>query len=170
MRRDYLTDAGQFGEQHLEDGWRQSLLQHLQQLLRLTAHRDGVGQVVHTFLIVSCGASSKTFIWQNLLQNLYMELDWEAVYVWQPDTCEWKRCWCVQVLPWASSSSPSWISSRKNFWTASASFRSGSCSTKNIQPAGSRSDRSPLSDLTEVTMYTETCSETHPGDLRKSTL
>lgn len=28
--------------------------------------------------------------------------------------------------PWASSSSPSWISSRKNFWTASASFRSGS--------------------------------------------
>lgn len=78
-----------------------------------------------------------------------MELDWEAVYVWQPETLTgWRRCWCVEVLPWASSSSPSWISSRKNFWTASASFRSGSCSTKNIQPAGRRSDHSSLSDLT----------------------
>jgi len=46
----YLADAGQLGEQHLEDGRRQSLLQHLQQLLRLTAHGDGVGQVVHAFL------------------------------------------------------------------------------------------------------------------------
>lgn len=50
---DTLADAGQFGEQHLEDGWRQSLLQHLQQLLGLPTHCDGVGQVVHAFLIVS---------------------------------------------------------------------------------------------------------------------
>lgn len=71
MRRDYLTDAGQFGEQHLEDGWRQSLLQHLQQLLRLTTHRDGVGQVVHTFLIVSCGANSKTFVWETVTELLH---------------------------------------------------------------------------------------------------
>lgn len=58
-RLTHLADAGQFGEQHLEDGWRQSLLQHLQQLLRLTTHGDGVGQVVHTFLIVSCGAQTQ---------------------------------------------------------------------------------------------------------------
>lgn len=51
----YLADGGQFGEKHLEDRWRQRLLQNLQQLLRLTAHSNGVGQVVHTFLIVSCG-------------------------------------------------------------------------------------------------------------------
>lgn len=56
----YLADGGQFGEQHLEDGRRQSLLQHLQQLLRLAAHCDGVGQVVHTLLVVSCGRSMKT--------------------------------------------------------------------------------------------------------------
>lgn len=49
----YLTNAGQFGEQHLEDRWRQSLLQHLQQLLWLTTHCNGIGQVVHAFLIVS---------------------------------------------------------------------------------------------------------------------
>lgn len=35
-------------------------------------------------------------------------------------------------LPWASSSSPNWISSRKNFCTASASFRSGSCTTVTV--------------------------------------
>ena len=61
----YLADAGQFGEQHLEDGRRQSLLQHLQQLLRLTTHCDGVGQVVHTFLIVSCGAHG----WRSFLEQ-----------------------------------------------------------------------------------------------------
>lgn len=60
QRTEYLADGGQFGEQHLEDGWRQSLLQHLQQLLRLTTHGDGVGQVVHAFLIVSCGHRTST--------------------------------------------------------------------------------------------------------------
>lgn len=50
----HLADGGQFGEQHLEDGWWQGLLQHLQQLLRLAAHGDGVGQVIHAPLIVSC--------------------------------------------------------------------------------------------------------------------
>lgn len=49
----YLADGGQFGQQHLEDGRRQRLLQHLQQLLRLAAHGDGVGQVVHASLVVS---------------------------------------------------------------------------------------------------------------------
>lgn len=58
----YLADGGQFGEQHLEDGRRQGLLQHLQQLLRLAAHCDGVGQVVHTLLVVSCGRSVETLI------------------------------------------------------------------------------------------------------------
>lgn len=48
-----LADGGQFGEEHLEDGWRQGLLQHLEELLRLTTHRYGIGQVVHSFLIVS---------------------------------------------------------------------------------------------------------------------
>lgn len=51
----YLADGGQFGQQHLEDGRRQRLLQHLQQLLRLAAHGDGVGQVVHAALVVSWG-------------------------------------------------------------------------------------------------------------------
>lgn len=50
----HLADGGQFGEQHLEDRWRQGLLQHLQQLLWLTAYGDCVGQVVHAPLIVSC--------------------------------------------------------------------------------------------------------------------
>lgn len=58
----YLADGGQFGEQHLEDRRRQSLLQHLQQLLRLAAHCDGVGQVVHTLLVVSCGRSMRTLV------------------------------------------------------------------------------------------------------------
>lgn len=49
----HLADGGQFGEQHLEDGRRQSLLQHLEQLLRLTTHCYSIGQVVHSFLIVS---------------------------------------------------------------------------------------------------------------------
>lgn len=49
----YLADARQLGQQHLEDGRRQRLLQHLQELLRLPAHGDGVGQVVHAPLIVS---------------------------------------------------------------------------------------------------------------------
>lgn len=49
----HLADGGQFGEQHLEDGRRQSLLQHLEQLLRLTTHCYSIGQVVNSFLIVS---------------------------------------------------------------------------------------------------------------------
>lgn len=46
----HLADCGQFGEQHLEDWRRQRLLENLEQLLRLTAHCDGIDQVVHTFL------------------------------------------------------------------------------------------------------------------------
>lgn len=48
--RNYLADDGQFGEQHLEDWRRERLLKNLEELLRLTTHRDGVGQVIHTFL------------------------------------------------------------------------------------------------------------------------
>lgn len=36
-------------------------------------------------------------------------------------------CLFTWLLPWANNSSPSCISSRKNFWTASASLRSGNC-------------------------------------------
>lgn len=49
----YLADGGQFGEKHLEDWWRESLLQHLEKLLGLAAHGDGVGQVLHAVLVVS---------------------------------------------------------------------------------------------------------------------
>ena len=49
----HLADGGQFGEQHLEDWRRQRLLEHLKQLLRLTAHCYRIGQVVHTFLKVT---------------------------------------------------------------------------------------------------------------------
>lgn len=52
----------------------------------------------------------------------------------------WSSCWgwphtAIALVKWStpfsnspcdSSSSPSWISSKKNFWTASASFKSGS--------------------------------------------
>lgn len=49
-RRSHLADGGQLGEQHLEH-WRwERLLKDLEELLRLTTHRDGVGQVIHTFL------------------------------------------------------------------------------------------------------------------------
>jgi len=49
----YLADGGQFGEQHLEHRGGQGLLQHLEQLLGLPTHRDGVGQVVHPRLVVT---------------------------------------------------------------------------------------------------------------------
>lgn len=52
-RPSHLADGRQFVEQHLEDRRRQRLLQHLQQLLGLTAHRDGVGQVVGTLVKVA---------------------------------------------------------------------------------------------------------------------
>lgn len=50
----HLTDGGEFGEEHLEDWGRQSLLQYLQKLLWLPTDCNGIGQVVHTFLIISC--------------------------------------------------------------------------------------------------------------------
>lgn len=46
----HLADRGQFGEQHLKDGGGQRLLEDLQQLLRLTAHGNGIRQVVDAFL------------------------------------------------------------------------------------------------------------------------
>lgn len=46
----HLADAGQFGEQHLEN-WRwQRLLEYLKQLLRLTTYCNRIGQVVYTAL------------------------------------------------------------------------------------------------------------------------
>lgn len=52
-RHSDLADGGQFGEKHLEDWSRQRLLQHLEQLLGLTANCNGIGQVVHSFLKVT---------------------------------------------------------------------------------------------------------------------
>lgn len=49
-RRSHLVDDGQLGEQHLENGRRERLLENLEELLRLTTHRDGVAQVIHAFL------------------------------------------------------------------------------------------------------------------------
>merc|ERR1719315_471435 len=62
-----LADTGQFGEQHLEH-WRwQGLLKDLEELLGLAAHRDRIGQMIHTLLIVSL---SKEFLSQlDLLQE-----------------------------------------------------------------------------------------------------
>lgn len=54
----YLTDGRQFGQQHLEDRWRQGLLQHLQELLRLSTNSNSVRQVVHTLLVVTCKKGS----------------------------------------------------------------------------------------------------------------
>lgn len=53
QRLAHLADGGQLDEQHLEDGGRQRLLQHLQQLLRLSTHSDGVGQVVYAVLVIA---------------------------------------------------------------------------------------------------------------------
>lgn len=46
----YLAPGGQLAQHHLQDGGRQRLLEHLEQLLRLLTHSDGVGQVIHTWL------------------------------------------------------------------------------------------------------------------------
>lgn len=85
-------------------------MQNLQELLRLPTHSDGVGQVVHTPLVVSCGSRPCQDMTAQTGNNRTGK----------------------ETLPWARSSSPCWISSRKNFCTASASFRSGSCSTGDI--------------------------------------
>lgn len=56
----YLAHGGQPAQHHLEDWGGQRLLEDLEQLLRPPTHGDGVGQVVHTCLQLTCSQKHGT--------------------------------------------------------------------------------------------------------------
>lgn len=58
----YLTNCGKLSQKHLEHRRGERLLQHLQQLLRLSAHGDRIGQVVHALFIFTWKADMKIHI------------------------------------------------------------------------------------------------------------